>query len=92
MLFNRQKRVWGTYGPYLNFIFDPSGKLDLLKRIKEEERILSGLEINRDLIKKLESILLIITFPFFFIWVVILMPVIVILWIAVKFDKERKTL
>lgn len=92
MLFNRQKRVWGTYGPYLNYIFDPSGKLDLLKKIKEEEKVLSRLEVNRDLIRKLESILLVIAFPFFFIWVVILMPVIVILWIAAKFDRERSTL
>jgi len=92
MLFNRQRRIWGTYGPYLNYILGPSGQLDLVKKIKEEERILSNLEINRDLIKKLESVLLVISFPFFLIWVIILMQVIVILWIAVKFDKERHTL
>ena len=93
MLFNRQRRIYGDYlGPIASYIIDPTLKKEALKKIKEEEQILSSLEIDRQLVKKLESLLLIISFPFFCIWAIILMPVIVILWIEAKFDKERYTL
>ena len=93
MLFNRQKRVYRDYlGPITSYIIDPNLRKESLKKIKEEEQILSHLETDRALVRKLESIVLIVSFPFFCIWVIVLMPVIVILWIAAKFDKERHTL
>lgn len=93
MFWNRQKRIYGDYlGPIVNYIIDPHLRKETLKKIKEEEQTLSYLEVNRPLVRKLESILLVISFPFFYIWVIILMPIIVVLWIATKFDKERHTL
>lgn len=93
MFWNRQKRVYRDYlGPLANYIIDPIIRKEIVGKIKEEEQVLSNLEVDRKLIKKLESILSIISFPFFYLWVIILMPVIVILWIVTKFEKERYTL
>ena len=93
MFWNRQKRIYGNYiGPIANYIVDPTLRKEAIRKIKEEEQVLSSLEIDRQLIKKMESILTIISFPFFYIWVMILMPVIVILWIITKFERERNTL
>jgi hypothetical protein len=93
MLFNRQRRIYGDYlGPSIAWTPDPHLRKEIVKKIKEEEQVLSNLEVDRKLIKELESILFLISFPFFCIWAIILMPVIVILWIAAKFDRERHTL
>jgi hypothetical protein len=92
MLFNRQPRIWRRLEGLLAWNSNFEQKKEIVKKIKEEEQVLSNLEVDRKLVKDLESILFLIGFPFFCIWVIILMPVIVILWIAAKFDKERHTL
>ena len=92
MLFNRQPRVWRNLASQISFLTDFNEKKEIVKKIKEEEQVLSNLESNRSLVRKLESIVLLVGFPFFCIWVIILMPVVVILWIAARFDKERHTL
>lgn len=92
MFFNRQPRVWRSLSSQIAFLTDFEQKKEIIRKIKEEEQVLSNLETNRKLVRKLESILLIIAFPFFCIWVIILMPVIVILWIDSRFDRERHTL
>lgn len=92
MFWFRKKRIWNQYGMFIPFMSNEPLRKEILDKMEKEERHLSASEVDKKSLKHLESCSIFITTPFFILWLIVFMPLVVILWIITNFKRELETL